>query len=292
MELAQLAQKMRNVHPFSTLSDAEHAGLLQHLTHLSQHWPDDSSEASVGDMLDRLSACSPELVKEVSQNAGLLDRFYLVCNALPFRRLPAERLETALLHGSLRVVDAGETVLTQGDRYDYFYLLEQGEAEIWRKDPMTDETACVDRIGPGSTFGEEALIMDGFRNATIKMLTRGLLWRLTPDQFNTLLRDALIDEIDVEAAKSLVDQGHAAWLDCRYDMEFEDAHIPGAQWLPLDSLRQRVDEIRPEQHYIVYCRSGRRSASATFLLRERGFKAVSLAGGIKAWPYEVNTVET
>jgi rhodanese-related sulfurtransferase len=77
-------------------------------------------------------------------------------------------------------------------------------------------------------------------------------------------------------------------IDCRYDMEFEESRIPGAAWLPLDRIRWDLHRLDPNASYVVYCRSGRRSKAAAFLLRERNIHAVSLAGGIKAWPYEVD----
>jgi rhodanese-related sulfurtransferase len=95
--------------------------------------------------------------------------------------------------------------------------------------------------------------------------------------------------LGAEAAQALVRDGHAQWLDCRYDMEYEEGRIPGAQLLPLDRLRDSVAMLDPSAMYIVYCRSGRRSRAATFLLRERNLRAVSLAGGIKSWPYEIDT---
>ena len=48
-----------------------------------------------------------------------------------------------------------------------------------------------------------------------------------------------------------------------------------------------VFELDPDATYIVYCDTGRRSRAATFLLHERGIQALSLAGGITHWPYEV-----
>ena len=71
-------------------------------------------------------------------------------------------------------------------------------------------------------------------------------------------------------------------------MEFEESRIPGAQLLPVDRLRREgVFTVHPQASYIVYCRSGRRSKAAVFLLRERGIHALSLRGGIRDWPYEV-----
>jgi rhodanese-related sulfurtransferase len=74
-------------------------------------------------------------------------------------------------------------------------------------------------------------------------------------------------------------------------MEFEESRIPGAKLVPLDRLRQDVTTIDPDFAYIVYCRSGRRSKAAAFLMKERGIKAFSLAGGIKEWPYSVELNE-
>jgi rhodanese-related sulfurtransferase len=90
-------------------------------------------------------------------------------------------------------------------------------------------------------------------------------------------------------AKALLDRGLAKLIDCRYDMEFEESRIPGARLVPLDKLRQGVWSIDPEGSYIVYCRSGRRGKAAAYLLKERGIKALSLSGGIKDWPYAVDT---
>ena len=53
--------------------------------------------------------------------------------------------------------------------------------------------------------------------------------------------------------------------------------------------REGVFTVDPQPRYIVYCRSGRRSRAAVFLLRERGVQAVSLTGGIREWPYEVES---
>ena len=273
--------------PFSSLTDATFDSLMRTVLTVST-----TNQTVENNVMDRLLSCSPAFLTRLSTDSNLLSRLCLISKSRPFRNLPTEKMEVAMDNMSQRKVVAGETVLTQGEKFDYFYLLESGTAEVWRTDPMTDETACVDTIGAGETFGEEALVMNGFRNATIKMLTPGLLWRLDQNSFNNLLRDALVEEVSPEEAKLLADKGDAIWLDCRYDMEFEEAHIPGAKWVPLDTIRKHMTELDPAHQYIIYCRSGRRSASATFLMRERGFKALSMAGGIKAWPFETQSLES
>lgn len=73
-------------------------------------------------------------------------------------------------------------------------------------------------------------------------------------------------------------------LDVRQDWEYEEAHLPGAQLLPLAELEERVSEIARGKPLVIYCRSGKRSAAAASLLSGQGFQNVSnMLGGILAW---------
>lgn len=188
-------------------------------------------------------------------------------------------------------VATGDVVISQGERGEHYYMIEAGEAEVWRTDPISEETAMVAVLGPGSVFGEEALLVDGFRNATVRMRSAGCVWTLDKTDFNALLRPELVEPIGAAEAHILVASGAAQWLDCRYEMEFAECHIPGARHVSLDQLRERTGELDPTLTQVVYCRSGRRSNCAAYLLRERGFQALSLVGGIQAWPYETRTTE-
>jgi len=188
-------------------------------------------------------------------------------------------------------VAAGDVLISQGERGEQYFLLEAGEAEVWRTDPLSEETAMVAVLGPGSVFGEEALLMDGFRNATVRMRSAGRVWALDKTDFNALVRPELVEAIDAAEAHGLVASGAAHWLDCRYEMEFAESHIPSARHVPLDQLRERIGELDSSRIHVVYCRSGRRSNCAAYLLRERGIQAMSLAGGIQAWPYGTRTAE-
>lgn len=203
--------------------------------------------------------------------------------------LPFENVQLAVDRMKERSVEAGETIVTQGDPGDAYYVILSGEAEVWQTDPFTDETFSAGVRRDGDAFGEEALLQDAYRNATIRMTTPGRLLVLTKADFDELLKPAMMHEVDAASAHSLIEQGTAKVLDCRYDMEFDESRIPGAQLVPLDNLREGIYAIDPNVSYIVYCRSGRRSKAAAFLLHERGIRAVSLTGGIKDWPYEIDS---
>lgn len=75
-------------------------------------------------------------------------------------------------------------------------------------------------------------------------------------------------------------------LDVRERDAYEEAHVPGAKWLPRGQLELRVnDELTdPTRRILVYCDFGRVSTLATATLRQMGFRnAVALDGGMKAW---------
>jgi rhodanese-related sulfurtransferase len=75
----------------------------------------------------------------------------------------------------------------------------------------------------------------------------------------------------------------AQLVDVRVAAEFVHGHLPGAINLPLAHLRERAAQIlSKESSYFVYCETGRRSASATYLLCERGFDAKLIRGGVSA----------
>jgi adenylyltransferase/sulfurtransferase len=73
-------------------------------------------------------------------------------------------------------------------------------------------------------------------------------------------------------------------IDVREPSEFEIGRIDGAKLIPLGEIPERTDELHREQTLIVHCHSGRRSAQAVRLLKQRCFANVyNLEGGIDAW---------
>jgi SulP family sulfate permease len=234
---------------------------------------------------------SGDAIDDVLGWSQLSDRMLPAKQLKVFRNVPLEHVKMAFDRMVELEVEAGQTIVTQGELGDRYYIILSGEAEVWLTDPFTDETSFIRVLGDGDAFGEESLLQNGYRTASVKMTTPGRLLALGKADFDELLKPVMSQEISAEAAKSMLDQGAARLLDCRFDMEFEESRIPGAKLVPLDRLRQDVTTIDPDFAYIVYCRSGRRSKAAAFLMKERGIKAFSLAGGIKEWPYSVELNE-
>lgn len=206
-----------------------------------------------------------------------------------FSNIPLEHIKMAFDRMVEREVEAGETVIRQGEPGDSFYIILSGQAEVSKTDPFSGDVSSIVMLGDGDAFGEDALLQNTRRNATVKMNTPGRLLVLSKVDFDQLLKPVMVHEISPQVAQAMLDSDSAKLIDCRYDIEFEQSHIPGAMLVPLDQLRDDVSMIMPNATYIIYCSSGKRSKVATFLLNERGIKAMSLIGGLKSWPYDIES---
>ncbi len=66
------------------------------------------------------------------------------------------------------------------------------------------------------------------------------------------------------------------------------ARIPSAKLIPLGDLSKRLAELDPSLDIVVHCKSGTRSAKAVDLLKQSGFRARNMKGGILAWSDKVD----
>jgi CRP-like cAMP-binding protein len=192
-----------------------------------------------------------------------------------FLRIPPGNI--AQIFGSMEpvTIEAGEIILRQGDPGDYYYVITEGRAQVVLEDPNGNSEEELAQLGVGRAFGEEALVSGEPRNASVRALTRCTLMRLSSVAFARLLKAPLLREVQLAEI-----QPGVQLVDVRLPSEFERGHWPGAINIPLARLRQLSAALDPTREYGVYCDTGRRSASAVFLLSERGFDAKLVRGGI------------
>ena len=70
-------------------------------------------------------------------------------------------------------------------------------------------------------------------------------------------------------------------LDVRTSSEYEEQHLPHAHLIPIDHLREHLDDFDPQKETVVYCRVGLRGYLATRILLQHGFEKVfNLTGGL------------
>jgi hydroxyacylglutathione hydrolase len=72
-------------------------------------------------------------------------------------------------------------------------------------------------------------------------------------------------------------------VDVRLPQEWGEGHIPGARYLFLGELPDKLGELNPKKPVVAYCASGYRSSLAASILEAAGFTAAHVAGGYQAW---------
>lgn len=173
---------------------------------------------------------------------------------------------------------AGEAIIQQSAAAEHYFLIREGRAQVTRTAPGSPQLVLAE-LGPGDGFGEEALLTGEQRNATVTMLSDGLLMRLSKQDFDALLKAPLVKGVDLEQARQLV-QGGAQLVDVRLEEEFKQGTLRGSLNLPLYLLRLKAAALDPAKEYILFCQCEARSHAAAFLLSQRGLDVVVLIGGL------------
>ena len=224
-----------------------------------------------------ISSEMPVANKEATPPRG--DWMRRMNHIMAFKNMPPANIRILLDRMEQLPVKQGDTVVQQGESGDYFYVLTDGHARVTR-------TVELAELKPGASFGEESLVSGVERNASVTMLTDGILMRLAKDDFNELLKEPMLariapDEARVNAAKGDI------WLDVRHAREFHHARLRKAVNIPLHELRGRLTELDKTKRYICYCNTGRRSSAAAFILVQNGFNASVLSGGVRVMPQDL-----
>jgi len=194
-----------------------------------------------------------------------------------FSQLPPAHIDELLRRFERVPVHRGDVVIQEGVEGDFYYVLEKGRCKVERM--IGGVSMLLADLKSGDAFGEEALVSEAKRNATVTMKTDGVVLRLAKGDFNELLRQPLLHRVGSEEARSKV-AGGGQWVDVRFPSEYQYDKLPGAINIPLSEIRNAVGVLDKGREYILYCQSERRSAAAAFLLAQRGYRAFVLAGGL------------
>jgi CRP-like cAMP-binding protein len=196
-----------------------------------------------------------------------------------FHKIPPANIQAIFMRLQQVNHKAGDLIIKQGDEGDYFYIITRGRCIVTRETPLNKEGIRLAELEVGDTFGEEALISEAKRNATVTMESDGALMRLGKEDFHTLLNEPMLDWVEKPRADEIVAEG-GQWLDVRLPSEFEAFHQEGAVNIPLYFIRLKLKTLNPDVTYVVCCDTGRRSSAGAFILNERGFQTVVLKGGL------------
>ncbi|MES2825952.1 MAG: cyclic nucleotide-binding domain-containing protein [Pseudomonadota bacterium] len=190
-----------------------------------------------------------------------------------FNKIPPGNIRQLFIRFKSHKTVADEVVLREGERGDYFYVLESGSATVLDK-----QGNLLAALRPGDYFGEEALVGDTTRNATVKMLTAGKLMRLVKEDFITLLQEPVRRFISFEELQENIAKKENRYqiLDVRLALERRFQSVPNSRNIPLNQLRKVLPQLEVGIIYVIADDAGRRTDVAAQLLNQAGFDALIL----------------
>ncbi|HEX7763733.1 MAG TPA: cyclic nucleotide-binding domain-containing protein, partial [Cellvibrio sp.] len=119
-----------------------------------------------------------------------IDWMMTVLRSNLFFKVPPLNVEHIFARLTPQVVYAGDVIIRQGEIGDQCYFIKEGEADVTRHQDNKREHLAT--IGIGRCFGEDALVNEAARNATVMMRTDGVLMRLEKQDFYRLLKEPVV----------------------------------------------------------------------------------------------------
>ena len=172
---------------------------------------------------------------------------------------------------------AGDVVVKQGDPGDYFYVIKRGilRCEVEKEGTYSE----VAKLSVGQSFGQDALISDLPRNASVIAETSGELMRICEADFERLLLAPVIEVVqdnDIESLGQAM-EAETAIIDVRPTVEPEGLDS-NALHIPFLSLRTHMEALSKEKVYVIRGSGSEKIAElGAYLLNENGFTAYVLA---------------
>lgn len=220
-------------------------------------------------------------VGEVGAESGDSDDWMTRLLQTPaFQMVPPANLQAIFMRMEQINAAPGQVIVTQGQPGDFFYVIIDGRCIVTREQAAGQKAVRLAELDAGSCFGEEALISDAPRNATVTMLTNGSLMRLAKADFQKLLKEPLTRRVSRAEADAMLEQGRARYVDVRLPSEFMAGSVPGAINIPLYMLRMRLAQLPANLGIVCVCDTGRRSSVASFVLTQKGYESYLLDRGL------------
>ena len=195
-----------------------------------------------------------------------------------FEFIPPTNIQALFKRFKTRQVTSGEIIIKQGDPGDYFYMIKTGAVSVHVE--MNGKVNQVAKLTAGQSFGQDALVSDLPRNATVMATAPCELGMLTEADFEDLLLNPVIEVITpTEIEESVRVHGTQVQILNLYQPdEPQPEAIEGELAIPFMALRNHIHELSTE---IVYAVRGPASPKinllGAYLLNEAGHTAYVLA---------------
>lgn len=196
-----------------------------------------------------------------------------------FQRIPPINIQIMFQKLQPYAVREHDVIFLQGDEGDYYYLIQQGSCAVLRTEGTED--VVIAELTAGQGFGEESLLSNTPRNATVIMKSDGVLLRLAKSDFESLFKTPVVETITLERAELLYPR-NPLWIDVRQPEEYYQSAVYESLNIPLNRLRESLHALPGDRPFIVYCDSTHRSSCAVYLLNAYGYEAYVLDYGIQS----------
>ncbi len=201
----------------------------------------------------------------------------------PFVLLDPDKMYALQARMMKKTYALGEDIIVQGEKGDYYYIIKSGRVAVLKKKKGETSAKQVAILEEGQGFGEEALIRDDPRNATCRAIEETTVYAIDKVDFDKCLKSEFLDNIFAEDISVQTYRERYVVIDARVPPEYEQEHIEGSLSIPVEVLRDKYKELDPKKSYVTYCTNDSRGMVAAFLLKNHGFNAKCLRGGISSW---------
>lgn len=222
-----------------------------------------------------------ELIDGVSKPAEQVDWKTAWLKSPLFQRLPRPHLDDLLERMEEIAVQAGQVIIHQDEIADCYYVIKKGRCSVSRRPAPRARDVKLAELTTGQGFGEEALITNATRNASITMMEDGVLLRLGKEDFINSLAKPLLRHMPFD---ELTSHSNAVLVDVRTPEEFETDGLLGSLNMPMPVLRLKAHRLDARRVYVVYSNTGHFSTAAAFILLQHGLDAYVLKGGLNSAP--------
>ncbi len=233
---------------------------------------------------EEIVANEPAFKKMLLKKAAQCSEYNKIKVLQPFALLEPDKMYAILARMTEKTFSLGEDIIVQGEKGDYYYIIKSGRVAVLQKKKGEQEVKQVAVLCEGNAFGEEALIRDDPRNATCRAIEETTVYALDKVDFAQIMQTSFIDNIFVEDISTENYLEKYVVIDARVPRDYEAEHIKGAINIPMEVLRQKYNEFDRTKSYITYCSiNDSRGMTSAFLLKNHGFNAKCLRGGVSSW---------
>ena len=217
-----------------------------------------------------------EPARPVQDTGETIDWMTNLLDSPLFEFIPPANIQALFNRFSEVRYKSGSVVIAEGEKGDCFYVIRTGEVKVERS--AAGGNTLLAMLTVGDCFGQDAMVSDAPRNATVTMTSDGTLMKLSAPDFQELLATPVIEMVTTAEASAMIEKAdpETCIIDVRSQQEAGADMIPGSRNLPLPLLRKNLCKLKKNAVYITACDGGKRSQLGAYQLNEEGFTAYVL----------------